>query len=221
MNILRLLALLSITMLFIPMSASAHCAGKHGDSHPHCSGGGDDPSVMYEAKLQGAFVFAPLPVTLEGQDERLINSEDLEVLAGDEFAWFDVFYVCGLLEQSFTKFTASGGKKGWRIARPGGVYVQFPIPDLPSNGPANSGYELVDVSLQLIGDCAYSGGTEPCDPFPPVPGENEPGVSTISLTHFNIHARGEKGILHNLDICHSGNGALLAPTTLVITATEL
>jgi hypothetical protein len=176
---------------------------------------------VYEAELQGAFVFGPdLPVTLEGQDERLINDDPITIgrlITPDEYdTWNDVFEVCGLL-QSVSAFTASGGKKGWRIARPGGVYVQFPIPTLPSN------YGDVKVTLQLLGDCSYSSteGETDCDPFPPVPGENGIGISKIPLTRFNIHAKGEKNILHSLDVCHSESDYLETASMLVITATEL
>ena len=42
MNILRLSALVLITVMMIPSGAHAHCDGvKHAGSHPHCSGGGD------------------------------------------------------------------------------------------------------------------------------------------------------------------------------------
>jgi len=43
MNILRVSALGLISVLLIPISAHAHCAGKHTGNHPHCAGGGEDP----------------------------------------------------------------------------------------------------------------------------------------------------------------------------------
>jgi hypothetical protein len=38
-NILRLSAFLFITMMLVPIDASAHCKGKHGEGHPHCDTG--------------------------------------------------------------------------------------------------------------------------------------------------------------------------------------
>ncbi len=212
MNILRLSAI-TLTIVLFTMGAlilpantalAEHCKGKH-KNDPGCDDPGGDPSaITYTAELKGAFVFGPLPVSLEGRDERLINSDDVTMVSpdgGNAFelnAWNDVLEVCGLLLHPIPEVTASGGKKGWRIARPGGVYIQFPMQPLPSNG-----YGDLDVNLQLIGDCSYSSaGTTVCQPFPPVPGVNG-GISEIVLTHFNIHAKGEKNILHSLDTCHS------------------
>ena len=136
-----------------------------------------------------------------------------ERLGSDE-SFIAVLEVCGLLSHPIPEVTASGGKKGWRIAKPGGVYVQFPMQPLLSNG-----YGDLDVTLQLVGDCSYSSaGTTACQPFPPVPGVNG-GISEIVLTHFNIHAKGEKNILHSLDTCHSESADLLDDSILVITAT--
>lgn len=188
--------------------------------HPSCKDDGGAGGITYTAELRGAFVFGPLNVALEGQDERLKNGDDVTIVrpaTGAELtAWNLVFNVCGLLDP-VSDFTASGGKKGWRIARPGGVYVQFPVAALHST------IGLLDVSLQLIGDCSYSsGGTTDCDPFPPVPGQDNghgDGISEIPLTHFNIHARGEKGITHSIEGCHSESDDLLVDSTLVITAT--
>ncbi len=112
--------------------------------------------------------------------------------------------------ESVPEFTAPAGKKGWRISRPGGVYVLF-----RKVGPLSSTIGDLEVSLQLVGDCAYSGGTAACDPFPPAAGD----TSRIPLTHFNIHASGEKGITHQIEGCHEISANLSQNSTLVITAT--
>ena len=88
------------------------------------------------------------------------------------------------------------------------------------------------VRLQLIGDCEYSGGTEPCDPFLPDPDvdysddkdddkDRGNGISVILLKHFWIQAKAAKGT-PAIDGCHSASGDLLSvPSTLVITAEEV
>ena len=43
MNILRLSAISLLTMMLMPITANAHCDGKHTGNHPHCSGGGSPP----------------------------------------------------------------------------------------------------------------------------------------------------------------------------------
>jgi len=233
MSILRLstLSLASALVVFAlgdfnPASAAKkekNCDGP--EPHPSCPQDEPDPdppsTVTYTAELKGAFAFDFLNVTLEGQDERLRNGDPVDIVrpdTGDELTtWNLVFNVCGLLHP-VPEFTAPAGKKGWRIARPGGVYVLFrnvgPLPSTLGEG--------LEVGLQLIGDCSYSSaGTTDCDPFPPVPGEDYghgDGVSEIPLTHFNIHADGEKGITHSIEGCHSESDDLLVDSTLVITA---
>ena len=211
---------MAIAVMTLGISADGWAAPKC--DTPPCGGGGgggddgDDP-VTYTAELQGALAFASLPVVLEGQDARLKSDQPVTLLgpvAGEELtAWNEVFDVCGLLAP-VVQFTASAGKKGWRISRPGGVYVLF-----RNVGPLPSTIGDLDVSLQLIGDCSYSSeGTTACDPFPPVPGVND-GISEIHLTHFDIHATGEKGITHSIEGCHSESADLLVDSILVITAT--
>ena len=86
------------------------------------------------------------------------------------------------------------------------------------NGIALSGRQGV-----AGGDCSYSsGGTAACDPFPPDPTVNYghgDGISEIPLTHFIIHASGEKGITHQIEGCHEISANLSQNSTLVITAT--
>ncbi len=211
----RYLAILAtLTFLGFSVPAAAHDCSRHNDpNHKHCVGGGNGDPVTYTAELQGAFVFGPLSVTLEGQDERLISSDPVDI-PGPATAflttWNEVFGFCGLLDP-VPEFTAPAGKKGWRIARPGGVYVLF-----RKVGPLPSNIGALEVSLQLNGDCSYSsGGTAACDPFPPAAGD----TSRIPLTHFNIHASGEKGITHQIEGCHDISANLSQNSTLVITAT--
>ena len=82
---------------------------------------------------------------------------------------------------------------------------------------------MVDVGLQLRGDCAYSdsGGTEDCDPFLPDPAvdyDHGLGISRIPLKVFWIHAKALKGS-PQFEGCHTAQGNLLGENTLVITAT--
>ena len=228
MSILRLSTLsltlaLAIFALGYVNPASAAPKPKECPGHPSCPDEEPpepEPTVTYTAELEGAFAFGPLDVTLEGQDERLISSDDLKISipdTGDELtAWNLVFNVCGLLLHPVPEFTAPAGKKGWRISRPGGVYVLF-----RNVGPLPSTIGDLEVGLQLSGDCSYSSseGTTDCDPFPPVPGVDGFGISEIPLTHFNIHATGEKGITHSIEGCHSESAELGVHSTLVITAT--
>ena len=227
MNILRLstftLSIVLFTMCALISPVNTADAGKpvKCDPWPACNDDGGADGITYTAELRGALVFGPLTVTLEGQDGRLISSDPLPIdrpATGAELtAWNLVFNVCGLLDP-VPEFTAPAGKKGWRISRPGGVYVLF-----RNVGPLPSTIGDLDVGLQLIGDCAYSSeGTTACDPFPPVPDDDYghgDGISEIPLTHFNIHAKGENGITHQIEGCHSESADLEVDSTLVITAT--
>jgi hypothetical protein len=57
MNILRISTFLLVTMMLVPIDASAHCKGKHSEGHPHCDtgdppdpdpgGGSADPRLVY------------------------------------------------------------------------------------------------------------------------------------------------------------------------------
>ena len=227
MSILRLsafsqiLAILIISLGFTNPAFAAKPDCQLDPSHPSCNDDGGAGEITYTAELRGAFVFASLSVDLEGQDERLKSGDSVEIFrpeTGWELTtWNLVFNVCGLLDP-VPDFTAPAGKKGWRISRPGGVYVLF-----RNVGPLPSTIGDLDVGLQLIGDCSYSSeGTTACDPFPPVPGEDYghgDGISEIPLTHFDIHAKGENGITHQIEGCHSESADLLVDSTLVITAT--
>ena len=203
--------------------------------HPSCDEG-DGTAVVYTAELQGAFVIGTLVVTLEGQDDRLRPNEDAIMYrddSDDQAAWDNVFsmpdpdnmsepVLCNLFGppgsvDSFTAIKKQKQVKGWRISRPGGVYVQF-----GGELPTAAG-DLVHVGMQLRGDCEYSGGTLDCDPFLPDPDvEYEPGrgngISKIYLTVFQIHAKALKGE-PQIEGCHTAEANLLFPSTLVITAT--
>ena len=206
--------------------------------HPSCKPdpSGDDP-VTYKVELRGAFVVEPLSADLEGQDERLRPVADAVMTRADsteQATWDNVFSMpqadtgdpCNLLGMPGTvdSFTAHGKNKaehvkGWRVARPGGVYVQFPVDQLLAD--PGTGEIWVDVSLQLRGNCEYSGGTDPCEPFLPDPGADighGPGVSVIPLTTYQIHASALKGE-PQFEGCHTATGDLWGENTLVITAT--
>ena len=235
------LAIVLFTMgaLILPANTALaeHCKGKH-KNDPGCDDPGGDPSaITYTAELRGAFVFDPLPVTLEGQDERLRASVDAVMLRADsteQATWDNVFSMpdpepCDLFGppgavDSFTAFKKAKGVKGWRISRPGGVYVQF-AGELPTADGSAAGGALVHVSLQLRGNCQYSGGTDPCDPFLPDPDVDYSvdqtrgkGISEIPLQVFSIHAKALKGD-PQFEGCHTAEANLLVPSILVITAT--
>ena len=194
---------------------------------PSCKDdGGGGGGIDYTAELKGAFVFGPLSVTLEGQDERLRHAFKVTISRDDGDSpetWDNVFSMpdnegvpCNLFGSSGTvaEFTApkkEKGVKGWWIAKPGGVGIRFRKIELFTN----SG-DPVDVGLDLIGNCAYSGGTDDsCDAFLPDPGE----MSEISLVRFLIHAKAAKGT-PAIEGCHDGSGELPPQhSTLVITAT--
>ncbi len=230
MNILRL-STVSLT-LAIAAFAFGYANPSFADPPPHGHGGGGDDTTgtLYTAALEGAFVFGPRSVTLEGQDERLRHAASViisrpDAVGSPELAatWDNVFSMpdntgtpCDLFGNPGTVvvFTApkkEKGVKGWWIAKPGGVGIRFRKIELFTN----SG-DPVDVGLDLIGNCAYSGGTDDsCDAFLPDPGE----TSEISLVRFLIHAKAAKGT-PAIDGCHDGSGELPPQhSTLVITAT--
>ncbi len=241
MNILRL-STLSLALAIAVMTLG-YVNPSFADPPPHGHGGGGDPpppSITYTAELQGAFVFGPLDVTLEGQDSRLRAAVDaIMTRAGstEQATWDNVFGMpqatgpCNLFGSpgavlSFTALKKEKHVKGWRISRPGGVYVLFGGELITDPGSVAEG-ALVHVSLQLIGDCSYSSeGSTDCDPFLPDPsvvyGDDDPprglGISEIPLTRFDIHAKALKGS-PQFEGCHTAQADLLVPSTLVITAT--
>ena len=221
-----------------------------GDTRPKCSGGGggggDDP-VTYEVALEGAFVFGPIEATLEGQDDRLRPVDNAEMIRPNPdpdpaeaaaAAWDHVFSIpdpdigpCDLFgptPAAVASFTALKKNKeehvkGWRVARPGGVYIAFGLDQLLADPASAAGEVLVDVGLQLRGDCAYSvsGSTEICNPFLPDPTMDYGhglGISRIPLKVFQIHAQALKGD-PQFEGCHTAEDNLWVPSTLVITAT--
>ncbi len=238
MNILRLSTLsLSLAIAIFALGyvnpSFAAPPDKPCSPWPSCKDDGDGGGgIDYTAELKGAFVFGPLSVTLEGQDERLRHADDViisrpDAVGSPELAatWDNVFSMpdntgtpCDLFGNPGTVvvFTApkkEKGVKGWWIAKPGGVGIRFRKIELFTN----SG-DPVDVGLDLIGDCEYSGGTDPsCDPFLPDPDTNN-GISEIPLLNFLIHAKAAKGT-PAIDGCHDGGGLLLSESTLVIKAT--
>ena len=186
------------------------CKGHH-KNDPDC-GVVEPGGVTYTAELRGVFVIPPRTVVLESQDLVLRSREDVTIersASESLLTWDTVFAFCGLLDITpVVEFTATAAKKGWTIERPGGVGVRF-----RNIGSFESNLGDLDLRLDLIGDCAYSGGTdETCQPFPPAAGT----TSEIPLTQYLIHARGQPGISSE---CH-GERALLDPqeSTLVITA---
>ena len=77
MTILRLSAFslaLAISVISLGFTNPAFAAKPNcqlDPSHPSCNDDGGADGITYTAELQGALVFGPLDVTLEGQDERL------------------------------------------------------------------------------------------------------------------------------------------------------
>ena len=207
----------------------------------------DPPStITYTAELRGAFVFGTTDPWSEEHDPLSVDSHgnylqhnapvtitrpDCEGSDCDAWETYDhVFSMpaadsgeeCNLFgpppfgPEWFTAPKNENNVKGWEIDEPGGVRVLFRGVSL-----AETDLELyVGFTLQLIGDCDYSGGTESCDPFLPEPGEDgEEGISEITLSHFRIQAKAAKGT-RRIDGCHSAGGDLPSVSTLVIRATK-
>ncbi len=237
MNISRLstlslaLAIVVLTLGYVnPSFAGKKC--QEDPSHPSCKPPADEGNT-YTAELRGAFVFGPLEVTLEGQNERFTADVDIVMTREDSTAratWDNVFSMpdpepCDLFGipgavESFTAFKKEKPEKGWRIALPGGVYALF-FGELPTAMDSAAEGRTVRVSLALWGNCEYSGGTDPCDPFLPDPATSYGhgnGISEIPLLTYQIHAKARKGE-PQFEGCHDASNELFVPSTLVITAT--
>ncbi len=185
------------------------CKGHH-KNDPDC-GVVEPGGVTYTAELLGVFVIPPRTVVLESQDLVLRSRKEVTIERSDSVSsltWDAVFDFCGLLNGTPTvaNFTATADKKGWTIGRPGGVQVKF-----RNIGTFSSTLGDLDLTLSLIGDCEYSGGTAACDPFPPAAGD----TSEIPLTAYLVHGGGQPGIN---SVCHGERALLVPESTLVITA---
>ncbi len=231
MNILRLSILLLFTTMLIPIDASAHCKGKHGEGHEHCDpGDSTDPGdpITHVVTLTGAFAFETennsVDVTankqgkvLKGESSVTLsrpydpadpdNPVDPDLLSLRQMIWDGVFDECpnffGPTTSQVPGFTAPAGKKGWTIAKAGGVRVNFeitfPQDTFPQDTFPQEGFdeflnpESAWVALSLIGDRDFD------QPFPP--------PETIQLTHFTIHGQTESGVTPRL-ACDDENFAL-------------
>lgn len=134
------------------------------------------------------------------------------------------------------RFTATADRrKGWNVYRgPGTTQVSFTgiqltsMPHTEPLDPANPNSDDVmhglgdlDLALILTGKCPLNDGDDFCGDFPLVPldvGEEYQLTSSAQVSTFWIHARGEKNATHEGDGCHSGEGALMIPSILEITA---
>jgi len=246
MNILRLstlsltLAIAVITLGYVD-SASAtpvDCDPDLNSTHPKCKNeeatGG---SITYKAALEGAFVFDFLDFVTnsKGNELTLTPAKPIKIKRpndGFETVWNNVFTMpnpgpCNLLVPvpEFTVPQKVRRVDGLTIALPGRVGVVFGCFELDSASESAAAGAPVSVCLQLIGNCKYSGGTEPCEPFLPIPVDNGTktlvGTSKIDLITFWIHAGRLKGN-PQFEGCHTAHTDLLRdagdPSTLVITA---
>ena len=238
MHILRF-STLTLTVAIAVMTlgyANPSFAGKKctADSkHPSCKPPADAGN-LYTVEGKGAFVFGPVPVTLEGQNSILRPDVDAVMtrpIDGFETTWDNVFSMpqadtgdpCNLFGlpgavDSYTAHRKERHVKGWAVELPGGVMIKSHADQMTTALGAD-----VNVGLLLIGNCEYShGGTEPCDPFLPDPDTNYGhglGISEITLSVFWIIAKAVKGT-PAIEGCHSARTNLLAPSTLVITASS-
>lgn len=169
-----LMILTALAFLGFSVSAAAHPCDRHDDkSHKHCDNepGGGDGSIVYTAKLSGAFVFNE-NVTPNKRKSSLHSNQDLDlersgyptacsdISIEDEETykacqtWNHVFNTCLLLlvggEDSVDLIRV--GDDDWSIQKPGGVYVQFG--DMPVPG--------AKVSVNLYGNKELN-----VDPFLP------------------------------------------------------
>ncbi|MHC4088020.1 MAG: hypothetical protein ACYSU5_22860 [Planctomycetota bacterium] len=240
MNILRL-STLSLTLAIAVMTlgyANPSFAGKkctEDPNHPSCKPPADAGN-LYTVEGRGAFVFGPVATTLEGQNNTLRAQADapmtrphLSYFPVDAATWDNVFIMppdpadimgepCNLFGASgtVTSFTAHAKDKpnhikGWTVDLSGGVRINFETDLMKTDAGAD-----VNVYLALIGNCEYSGGAEPCEPFLPDP-NNGDGISEIPMEVFWIHAKAVKGT-PQIEGCHFAHTELIGPSTLVIRA---
>ncbi len=224
MNILRVstfsltIVLFTMGALILPVNTALadHCKGKH-KKDPGCDGGHNppSPSIVYTVKLTGAFEFER-DMTLNSRENQLKSELPVEIdrpLSTDPFlvVWNDVFSKCPLFFGPTTVnvpgFTASAGKKGWRIDKAGGVRVNFGGIPFPNIFGGSLNVESAWVNLALIGDIPFQ------DPFPP--------VGPIPLSHFQIHGQTEAGVTPRL-ACDDANFEtedLIAPAPIYLTLT--
>jgi len=168
-----LMILTALAFLGFSANAVAHPCDRHVDkSHKHCDNepGGGDGSIVYTAKLSGAFVFDE-DVTPNKRESSLHSNQDLDLERPGSLAvcslksmdletfdacqtWNHVFNTClmllGGLEDSVEVIRV--GDDDWSIQRPGGVYVKFG--DMPVPG--------AKVSVNLYGNKELNN-----DPFLP------------------------------------------------------
>ncbi len=196
------------------------------DPPPHSHGGGnngDDPVTVTVdlngpmAGVRGAFEFvSPAFATLDkgslkgDEAVRMVRPGPLDVNALID--WNRVFDLCGLLGPSdavdVPEFTASAGRKGWRVVRTGeqvfvdvSVLFQFPLDSPLSDDP-------LSVALDLTGNCP----TPECGLIPEAGKTKE-----IPLNRYSIHLKGKGGVTHDA-ACHAADDVLNVGSTLVITA---
>jgi hypothetical protein len=209
MNIARLSALLLFTLMLIPMGASAHCKGKHDvPGHEHCEPGDPtDPGdpITHVVTLTGAFAFATdgnsVDVTMNKRGNELKSADPVTLIRPTDemlqIIWNSVFEKCPnfFLPTSVNVpgFTAPAGKKGWTIAKAGGVRANFQIAFPQEEFPGFLNVDSAWVALSLIGDRNFS------DPFPP--------TGPIQLSHFTIHGQTESGVTPRM-ACDDQNFAL-------------
>ena len=214
------IVLFAMGALILPVnSAFAHCKGNHKkdsecETHVHDEPGGDPSAIVYTVTLTGAFEFTQ-DMTLNSRQNQLKSDLPVDIvrpLSTDPLAvWNNVFSKCPLFFGPTTVnvpgFTASAGKKGWRIDKAGGVRVNFGgIPFSQDVLGESLNVESAWVNLALIGDIDFS------EPFPPLGG--------IDLKYFQIYGQTESGVTPRL-ACDDKNFEtevlLQPPITLTIT----
>ncbi len=219
MDTLRLSSLsltLAIAMMMLGVSADGWAAPKC-DSPP-CGGGGGgggggEGGIEYTAVLTGAFAFDTeknsVVVTANKQGNVLKSEFEVTLKRPDDDTllpiWNSVFDKCpnffGPTTSQVPGFTAPAGKKGWTIAKAGGVRVNFEI-TFPQDTFPQEGFDKflnpdsAWVALSLIGDRTFD------QAFPPPP------LERIQLSHFTIHGQTESGVTPRL-ACDDENFALV------------
>jgi len=225
MNTLRVstfslaIVLFAMGALILPVnSAFAHCKGNHKkdsdcQTHVHDEPGGETGAIVYTVKLSGAFAFER-DMILNSKANQLKSDFPVDIdrpLPTDPFlaVWNDVFSKCPLFfgptMVDVPGFTASAGKKGWRIDKAGGVRVNFGgIPFDKEDFTGSLNVESAWVNLALIGNIDFS------VPFPIVD-------APIKLKYFQIYGQTESGVTPRL-ACDDKNfetEVLLTPPILL------